>query len=225
MGIVQYPNGHFYNNDVFDQCPNCNADSMTFGNSDAPTVPVSYGASGMDFSSDVSSDFLSDVPSSLPTDAMFSEMAAEKKGADDSGQTIAFYNKEEYKIGPVAGWLVCISGPDKGKDYRILAGRNLIGRSSTNKYQVNLSDMNISRTEAVASIAYDDRHNEFIFGAGSYGNLLPFVDGEPCMNQLPISAYSRIEIGETTMLFVPFCGAQFTWKSDSEKDKNGSQSG
>ena len=48
MGIVQCPNGHFYNNDVFDQCPNCNADSMTFGNSDAPTVPVSYGASGMD---------------------------------------------------------------------------------------------------------------------------------------------------------------------------------
>ena len=80
MGIVQCPNGHFYNNDVFDQCPNCNADSMVFGNSDAPTVSVSYGASGMDFSSDASSDFLSDIPSSLPTNALFSEMAAEKKG-------------------------------------------------------------------------------------------------------------------------------------------------
>ncbi len=211
MGIVQCQNGHFYNNDVFDQCPNCNADSMAFENSEALTVPVSYDDSGFGFSSD--------LPSSLPTDAMFSEIADRKNDSDNDGQTIAFYNKEEYKIGPVAGWLVCIEGPDKGKDFRILAGRNLIGRSSSNKYQVNLSDMNISRTDAVASIAYDDRHNEFIFGAGSYGNILPFVDGQPCMNQLPIMAYSKIEIGQSTLLFVPFCGEHFTWKTDSDKNK------
>lgn len=208
MGIVQCPNGHFYNSDVFDQCPNCNADTMDFENSDALTVPVSYGDNGFDY--------FPDVPSSLATDALFSNIDGNKKGAEDDGQTIAFYNKEEFKIGPVAGWLVCIEGPDKGKDFRILAGRNLIGRSESNKYQVNLTDMKISRTEAVASIAYDDRHNEFIFGAGSYGNILPFVDGQPCMNQLPISAYSKIEIGQTTLLFVPFCGEHFTWKTDSE---------
>lgn len=205
MGIIKCPNGHFYNNSVFDQCPNCNADTVNYDGGDSMTVPVGFD-SGIDFGD-------ATVPASIGADGMFSGLDSGGK-AEDAAQTVAFYNKEEYKVGPVAGWLVCIEGPDKGKDFRILAGRNLIGRSSSNKYQVNLSDMNISRSEAVASIAYDDRHHEFIFGAGSYGNLLPFVDGQPCMNQVPIGSYSRIEIGQSTLIFVPFCGEKFTWTAE-----------
>ena len=30
---------------------------------------------------------------------------------------------------PVVEWLVCIDGPEKGRDYRIRSGNNYIGRS------------------------------------------------------------------------------------------------
>lgn len=154
-------------------------------------------------------------------DGVEKEIQSDPSNADtvpfspDDKKTQIFFNPKIYKIGPVAGWLVCIEGPDKGMDYRILAGRNQIGRSDAggNKYEINLTDTSISRSKAVASIAYDEKHNNFIFGASDSGNLLPYVDGEPAMNQVVLKSFSKIEIGDTTMMFVPFCGEQFKWLS------------
>lgn len=108
MGIVKCPNGHFYNNSVFDQCPNCNADTVNYDGGDSMTVPVGFDNS-IDFGD-------STIPASVGTDALFSNVGSGGK-TDDSAQTVAIYNKEEYKVGPVAGWLVCVEGPDKGKDF------------------------------------------------------------------------------------------------------------
>lgn len=219
MGIIQCKNGHFYNNDVFDHCPNCESNSSNFENNEASTVPASYPSSFIDFSS------ADTVPSSANSDSADFENSNlhNEKNSNMGDMTVAIYNVEEYKTSPVAGWLVCIAGQDKGKDYRILAGRNLIGRSESHskKYQVNLSDLKISRSDAVASIAYDEKHNNFIFGATTSGNLLPYVDGQPCMNQASIGPFSKIEIGETTLIFVPFCGEHFRWNTEVEnRDEN-----
>ena len=32
---------------------------------------------------------------------------------------------------PVTGWLVCIEGPSKGRDYKIMTEKNFLGRSET----------------------------------------------------------------------------------------------
>ena len=49
----------------------------------------------------------------------------------DTGQTDtqieeALFLKEE---NPVCGWVVCVAGPRKGKDYRVMAGKNFVGRA------------------------------------------------------------------------------------------------
>lgn len=212
MSIIQCPNGHFYNNDIFDSCPNCDAASMAFNSRDDHTVALSFESSNFGTVGARDSKLTEPVSENL-----FSSDGSGFSGSDSEGHTIALFNVEEYSVSPVVGWLVVIDGPDKGKDFRLVSGRNMIGRSDTaNKYQINLTDKKISRVDAVASIAYDEKHNNFIFGAASSGNLLPYVDGQPCMNQLPIDAYSRLELGDTTMLFVPFCCDKFRWIREDE---------
>ena len=39
-------------------------------------------------------------------------------------------------IKPVCGWLVCISGPRQGKDYKIVQGKNFIGRADDMDIQI-----------------------------------------------------------------------------------------
>jgi hypothetical protein len=46
----------------------------------------------------------------------------------DAGVTVAKVRKE-LDIDPVVGWLVCVKGPDRGRDYRIRSEKNFIGRS------------------------------------------------------------------------------------------------
>ena len=43
------------------------------------------------------------------------------------GRTVGLIRKRT-GLDPVVGWLVCIAGPDKGRDYRIHSERNFLGR-------------------------------------------------------------------------------------------------
>src|SRR5690242_13732720 len=36
----------------------------------------------------------------------------------------------ELRGDPVVGWLVCVEGPDRGKDYRLHSEKNFVGRST-----------------------------------------------------------------------------------------------
>lgn len=129
----------------------------------------------------------------------------------DDAVTKPLYDMAAFKSSPVVGWLVCVEGLDRGRDFRLLSGRNLIGRSDIGKYQVNLSDPQISRADPSASIAFDEQHNCFLFSASPSGNILPYVDDEPVLSQILLKPFSRINIANTKMVFVPFCGEQYRW--------------
>ena len=47
----------------------------------------------------------------------------------DNDKTVAVHVFEN-GIEPVVGWLVCVNGEEKGRDYRLIRGRNCIGRDS-----------------------------------------------------------------------------------------------
>lgn len=144
--------------------------------------------------------------------------AGGKPAKDADGRTIAFFSHKKRHEAPVAGWLVCISGPDEGEDFRIIAGRNPIGRAELEeKFSITLSDPQISRSGTAAIIAYDPERNQFLFSATPSANLLPYVDGEPALSNVPLQPFSEIEIGETILVFVPFCGERFIWKTNEEK--------
>ena len=45
---------------------------------------------------------------------------------------------------PVCGWIVCVKGPRRGKDYRVMDGKNFVGRADDMDIQI-LGDNKIAR--------------------------------------------------------------------------------
>lgn len=118
------------------------------------------------------------------------------------------YNKQQ-PINPVVGWLVCIEGPGRGRDYKIHADNNYIGRASHMDISI-AEDDTISR-ENHAILAYDTRDRIFYFAPGS-GRGIVRLNGKAVLMMTELHLYDRVEIGRSTFLFVPFCSDQFSWK-------------
>lgn len=68
----------------------------------------------------------------------------EKKETGEKGEEELEELLFTQETSPVCGWLVCISGPRQGKDYKIKSGKNFIGRADDMDIQV-LGDNKISR--------------------------------------------------------------------------------
>ena len=45
-------------------------------------------------------------------------------------------------------------------------------------------------------------------------NGLVYLNGEAVYLPQPLNAYDVIEMGESTFLFVPFCGEHYMWEDD-----------
>ncbi|HKV39740.1 MAG TPA: FHA domain-containing protein, partial [Blastocatellia bacterium] len=112
-------------------------------------------------------------------------------------------------IDPVVGWLVCIKGPDLGRDYRIRAERNFIGRSDEMDICI-ASDASISR-ERHAVVTYNPTKNSFRLAPGESRGMV-CLNEEEVETPVPLSAYDRIQLGESELIFIPFCGESFKWE-------------
>lgn len=130
-----------------------------------------------------------------------------KQGQND-GKTVAIVRKQ-IGLDPVVGWLVCVEGPDKGRDYRIRSERNFIGRSE--KMDIKISgDEAISR-ENHAIISYSPKKKQFRVYAGDSRGLVYLNDDEVVVSEL-LKPHDVIELGQTKLMFVPFCGDHFQWE-------------
>lgn len=125
----------------------------------------------------------------------------------DAGVTVGLFRKKT-GIDPVVGWLVCVAGADKGRDYRLRSDRNSIGRSPNMDVCIN-GDDTISR-ERHAYVSFNPKKNVFTLAPGE-GRGLIYLNDEEVTGATPLKAYDRIELGDTTLLFMPLCGEQFEW--------------
>lgn len=110
---------------------------------------------------------------------------------------------------PVTGWLVCVEGPEWGKDYRLHAGMNYIGNSD--RADVCIKKDPSVRCEKEAVIGYDKIENAFYFGPGGGQNAVR-VNGKMILNSVKLSPCDALTIGNSRFLFIPFCGGQFRWR-------------
>ena len=95
----QCDNGHFYDESRFDSCPYCQEGAGVGKTVAAGTVGKTVAA----------------VPGGAAPEA-------------DRGKTVGII-KKKIGIDPAVGFLVCVSGPHRGADYKLVAGRNFIGFS------------------------------------------------------------------------------------------------
>jgi len=140
---------------------------------------------------------------------------------DDQNQKMAqqnngdFDNDLEYAgelevIDPVVGWLVCTYGPQKGRDYKIMAEKNFIGRAEDMHIQV-LGDHKIARRNH-AIIVYDPlKRNTLILPGDSSG--LVYHQGEAVYTPTQIQSHDTIQLGDSKFLFVSLCGEHWEWEN------------
>ena len=112
-------------------------------------------------------------------------------------------------VEPVCGWIVCISGPRRGKDYKIRGGKNFVGRADDMDIQI-LGDNKISRRNHTI-LVFDAKKRETVLLPGD-SNGLVYLNDDAVYTPAVLSAYDVIELGESKFLFIPFCGEHYMWE-------------
>ena len=115
----------------------------------------------------------------------------------------------EQDFTPPVGWLVCVDGPCRGKDFAIHAGYNYIGRAPSNDICIT-GDLHIS-SDRHAMVAFSTRGNKFTF-APVNGRGIVAVNDEDVYVPVQLKFRDVIEIGSTKLYFVPLCDEEFDWK-------------
>lgn len=111
-------------------------------------------------------------------------------------------------IEPTVGWLVCINGAERGKDFPLKDKINVIGSAPDNDIRLT-GDPAIS-AENHACVAYDSNGKNFMLFAGNNANNVT-LNGQ--LNEAPqtLNHFDIITIGDVQLVFVPFCGEGFSW--------------
>lgn len=231
MEMKKCENGHYYDASVNASCPYCDsaaggatmplaggADSgktmalgESYGGDSGKTLPLggSYGGdSGKTLPLGGG-----DSGKTLPLVPQDKAAAGKSEYPDDDGRTVALI-KKSIGIDPVVGWLVCVSGEEKGRDYRIHADNNFIGRSERMDICIR-GDETISR-ENHAIISYDTVDQLFYFSPGD-GRSIVRYNGKALFQTTELKSHDRIIIGKTELIFVPFCTEAFSWMEEADQ--------
>jgi len=111
---------------------------------------------------------------------------------------------------PTTGWLVVIKGPGRGNSLPLTFGRNEVGRDADQDVPLVFGDEQISRRNQLA-ITYDPRSGKFLCSPGESTRNLCYISGEPLVTPLVLAGTTNIEVGATTLRFVPLCDETFEW--------------
>lgn len=126
--------------------------------------------------------------------------------ADDVGMTIRYY--EEMESNPVVGWLVSIEGSTVGKDFRLCSGRNYIGRAKDMDVVLE-GDNRVSRNKH-AIVLFDPKSQKTMCQAGESRELF-YLNDNVVTETAELKRGDVITIGDTKLMFVPFCGDLHNW--------------
>ena len=213
MAFVECGAGHVYDTNQYQACPYCNGggNQIVFGNG-----PMDCGIGktvGVMGAQPVYENVGATVAPMNYQNQFNTSVESKPVENNDTGKTVGVF-KKSMKIEPVVGWLVCIEGADKGKDFSILAKNNSIGRGESMDICIK-GDTTISR-ENQARIAYDEKNNAFHLIPGESANNI-YIGTEPIYVPTVLEENTVIEIGETKLMFVPFCGERFLWKKEEKE--------
>lgn len=109
----------------------------------------------------------------------------------------------------VAGWLVCIEGVERGKDYRIKVGINEIGRDMDSEVDIMIKGDNLISGRFHAEIQYDPEDN--VFYLIQKKNEAVKINDAKVKRPTRLNPYDILQLGQTKLVFVPLCSEKFQW--------------
>lgn len=197
MKLAQCRNGHYYNQEITQFCPVCGNGS---GAENTNNILVRNENALGNSSDDTATVYLDQ---NMETEEMTVPMF---DGDLDDMPTMGMPIAEEV-WSPVVGWIVCVEGKSRGRDYRIHPERNFIGRTGD-------MDISVYEDEKIAlryhcSIVYEPIKKEYMLVPGSETST--FYNGELLEEYVKLNENDKIKIGDSTFVFVPFCKGDVSW--------------
>lgn len=225
MNLKRCDKGHFYDADKFASCPHCaggigNSDETVAMQPDDDIKTEALTVDKYEKQAPVKAEAPRQMTSSLSAnisramqEAAMSEAPVQAQD-DDDAKTVRYYETET-GVEPVVGWLVCIQGEDMGKSFNLKDGRNFIGRSA--KMDVVLKDNSVSRDKH-AVVVYEPKRREFLAQPGESRELF-YLNDNLVLNFEKLQINDIIQVGNTKLMFVPFCSEVFSW-DDVKKEED-----
>lgn len=196
MALQECGFGHIYDTDLYATCPYCSNSGNRIDFGAGAGVPNGNLIGATVAPSNYSSKTV--APSN------------NRSNQSETGKTVGVFQKK-MSFDPVVGWLVCVSGPEKGKDYRIFGRNNTIGRDD--KMDICLKgDSSISR-ENHAKLAYDRKHNVFHIIPADGKNPV-YLNDEPVYVPMALKERDILEIGDFKLAFIPYCKGDVVWEDE-----------
>ena len=189
MKLVRCDKGHYYDAERFGVCPHCSTDAAP-----GPVAPpVENGYPEYPMQPDPTKAYQPAAPAAEPVPAPAAEPVAEST---------------EVTREPVVGWLVAITGPHRGEDFRLKAGPNYIGRFAN-------MDVALTKDRYVSR----DKHAILYYDPASLTYSIQTGDDQKKMLVNNIAVYApqaigygdALTIGHTDLLFFPCCSESFNW--------------
>lgn len=203
MRLEKCSNGHFYDADKFSVCPHCSE-----GGNGNPTKGI-----GKEMEANVT------VPISRisePNKANFNAPAPNvPQWHADEEKTQALKHKS-LSVEPVVGWLVCVTGKNCGKDFRLKTGRNFIGRN--NDMDIALIGDNTVSRDKHAIVVFEPKHNMFLAQPGDSKELF-YLNEEVVLSAKEMNKNDKLQIGENTLMLIPCCDDKFNWQEQENKEE------
>lgn len=229
MALQECANGHLYDTDQYPTCPYCRGGTnvinfaaqsnvgKTVAAANAVIPPQGMAPQGMPPQQVMPQQITppNEVGATVAPQSYIKQQQQQQQNAADVGKTVGVFQRK-MNFEPIVGWLVCVGGPEKGKDFRIYGKNNTIGRSEKMDICIK-GDQTISR-ENHARLAYDEKHNAFHLIPADSTNTI-YLNDEPVYVPTKLNARDIIEFGECKLMFVPLCDENFTWKSVDEAGK------
>ncbi len=153
--------------------------------------------------------FVQPTPAPASQKASLSDTLSHAAVNQDDIKTVGFFGDVSMGGEPVVGWLVALSGGDKGNSYTLYTGKNFIGRSSTMDI-VLVGDEKVSR-EKHTTIMYEPMAKKF-FVLSSESNGMVYMNGTALMDNHELMDREKFTVGDTTLMFVRLCGDDFDWE-------------
>ncbi len=211
--LTRCKNGHFFDGGKYEECPHCNnnntpnvtkfADKKLLAELEGESVESVINAPAPE----------TDIKPSIDSEQIYEQVknvTPEPVNATPNNDNMTMhYYQRALGTEPVVGWVVCVEGVHFGEDFKIKSGRNFIGRSGT--MNISLSgDKAVSR-ERHAILTYDPKGNVFMIQPGDSSELC-YLNGQLVLIPTQLKAGDRISLGESELMFVPFCSESFTWE-------------
>lgn len=190
MAIRKCINGHHYDDRKFDKCPLCK--------------DISSLLDFMDYDETVALPHLEidDYDETV-------DFHIESGNNEDEEKTVGLFS---FETGSqlVVGWIVCIGGPARGKDYRLYHGWNRIGRNISMDIYIP-EDKKISR-DSHAGIVYDEKSSKFHLV--NQNGALTYLNGKLLIDTSEIISGDKITMGDSDFIFIAFCTEERRWEEE-----------